>query len=240
VPEQAPHPDDAEAASAHEVASLASIRSALDGLGPVPGRRLRYARVSRRSLLIRHEPSDDLLLKASGWTTLWAESCARGKPNGLFVRRALIALGSSALAWNSDGRGSPPRREWTVLARYLRLQVSRLDRRSSEAETPYAEVDAPTPGAKRAARMLEADRFVDVQLGWVLAYAAHRQLDAKATEAFLRKEIGPRFRSRLTAAGIRLRPGQRGRPRGPEQGSTADPERSAADALQQAWSSRKR
>lgn len=197
-------------------------------------------RTPHRGLVIRHEPSDTLLLKAGGWAALWAASCVRGKPNSVFVRRALDTLESAALAWSRSGLGTPPRREVTILARYLRMQVSRLERRSFDVQTPYAEIDAPTQGAERAARMLAADHFVDVQLGWALAYAAHQRLDAKATEALLRKEIGPRYRSRLTAAGIRLRPGLRGRPRGSAQASTSDQEASAGDALQQAWSSRRR
>ncbi len=217
-------------------ASVAQICEVLDRVARPPGARARYVRVSRRSLLIRHEPSDDLLLKAYEWAKLWSESCARGKPNGTFVGRAVVSLAESARAWNNATPTKGPRREWIVLARYLKLQIARLARGSLDAASPYLAFDQPTPGAKKAARMLASDRFKDIQLGWVLAYAAQKRLSQDETEQLLLTQIGPRFRSRLTRAGLRLRPGKRGRPRVRDQETGADGKESSGLDLQALWS----
>ena len=166
-----------------------------------------------RGLLIRHSASDDLLLKAAGWATLWKESCLSNRPNPVFIKKALAALEAAAMEWSRDRPGAIQRREWFVLARYLRLHATRLRRGSIDAPPTYGCLDAPKPAADSAARMLANRRFLDDQLDFALAVAGFNGLDKGATERLLKERIGPSFRNRLTKADVRLARGTSGRPR---------------------------
>lgn len=166
-----------------------------------------------RGLLIRHEPSDDLLLKAASWATLWKESYLDGRPNPALIQKALSALNASAMEWTRSKPGVGKRREWVVLARYLRLQTARLRSGSIDVPPTYGCLDALKPAADRAARMFADRRFLDNQLGFALAVAGFKGLDKGATEKLLEERIGPSFRNRLTKADVRLAKGTSGRPR---------------------------
>lgn len=203
----------------------------------------------RRGLLIRDEASDDLLLKAVGWAKLWRDSCSCGRPNPVFIERALLALEASASAWGKSQPGAPRRRAWSVLARYLRLHAGRLRRGDIDVPSKYGSLDAPTPAARRAARMLANDRFLDGQLAFVVALHGLASLDRKeieacrfdlatfdkrAIEALLSERVGKSYKNRLTRADVRLAKGNRGRPRkGFDESSAAN--EPAGAALQNAW-----
>lgn len=197
---------------------------------------LRPAR--HRGLVIRHAASDDLLLKAASWATLWKESCLVGRPNPVFIKKALIALEAAAMEWSRDRPGAIQRREWFVLARYLRLHATRLRRGSIDVPPTYGCLDAPKPAAGRAARMLANRRFLDDQLHFAIAVAGFKGLDKGATEKLLKERIGPSFRNRLTKADVRLAKGTSGRPRKgsrdrPSEG--ADGSNSPGGDLQTMW-----
>lgn len=203
----------------------------------------------RRGLLIRDEASDDLLLKAVGWAQLWRDSCSCGRPNPVFIESALLALEASASAWGKSRPDAPRRREWSVLARYLRLHAWRLRRGSTAVPPKYGSLDAPTPAARRAARMLADDHFRDRELAFVVALHGLTSLDRKqieerrfdlatfdkrAIEAFLSARVGKSYKDRLTRADVRLAKGNRGRPRKRLNDSSAGSE-STGVALQKVW-----
>lgn len=137
----------------------------------------------RRGLLIRDEASDDLLLKAVAWAQLWRDSCSCDRPNPVFIKSALLALEASASAWGKSRPDTPRRREWSVLARYLRLHAWRLRRGSIAVPPKYGSLDKPTPAARRAARMLADNHFRDRELAFVVALHGLASLDGEQIEA---------------------------------------------------------
>ena len=203
----------------------------------------------RRGLLIRDETSDDLLLEAVAWAQLWRDSCSCDRPNPVFIKSALLALEASASAWGKSRPDAPRRREWSVLARYLRLHAGRLHRGKIPVPPKYGSLDAPTSAARRAARMLANDRFLDGELALVVALHGLASLDRKEIEAcrfdlatfdkraigaLLSERVGKSYEDRLTRAGVRLAKGNRGRPRKGLDDSSAGNEPAGA-ALQNAW-----
>ncbi len=125
-------------------------------------------------LVIRHEESDDWILRAEGWIKLWKHSVRGDKdPFPWFLLQAISALETSRSVWRNHRPGAAMRPEWHHRWRQIQRRIfviaqliARPDYLDIRGKWAHLHLDPSDKATQKKAKQIASRYFLEDQINW--------------------------------------------------------------------------